>query len=154
LINTLKDKFFVDHKDLKPYEDLYIGVHFKDELVSRGIKIADDETAKRFSHEHFPQKSNSFGFHGVFNVPYYLNEDEATEFITLMPTWSNEASALLIPHCFRAKKKELGHLAIATGRRKSKGFDERIRQILKTVPELRRDREAIIELLKAMGSLK
>lgn len=152
LINMLKDKEVVEHRDLPPYEDLYIGVHYKDHLVSRGIKIADIRTASRFSHEHFPDKKDSFGFHGVFNVPYYLSEQETEDFISLMPNWTNESSAMMVPHCFRAGKRELGLLALDIGRKKSKNYDERVRSVLRQVPELRRDPK-VQELQSLIGGV-
>ncbi len=153
LINMLKDKEIVEHRDLPPYEDLYIGVHYKDHLVRQGIKIADIDTAKRFSHEHFPDKKDTFGFHGVFNVPYYLSESDTEDFISLMPNWTNESSAMMAPHCFRAGKRELGLLALDIGRKKSKNYDDRVRTVLKQVPELRRH-NSMVELQQILGMIK
>lgn len=150
LINTLKNKEIVENRNLPPYEDLYIGVHYKDALVKQGIKIADVNTASRFSHEHFPAKKNSFGFHGVFNVPYYLSESETEDFIKLMPNWNNEASAMMTPHCFMSGKREQGLLALDTGRRQSKDYDHRVRMLLLRVPELR-NHQSIRELKSMLG---
>lgn len=111
LVNALKDKNILLHPNLPAYEDLYIGVHYKQQLVAQGIKIADEPVANQFSHEHFPGLRSTFGFHGSFNVPYYFNDQDAEQFIQLMPGWTSEGSLLMIEHFFLNGRPELGNLA-------------------------------------------
>lgn len=136
LLHLLKDKRVVEDVKYPMYEDLYIGVHYKEHLLKQGAVIASEEIAKQFSHEHYPGKHDTFGFHGSFNVPYYLNEEDAVKFIELIPAWTSEATAMMIPHCFAAGKPELGKLALALARKTTPDIDARIKAVLKSVPEL------------------
>lgn len=130
LLHTLKDKRVVLHENLPMYEDLYVGVHYKPWLTEQGIRIANEATASKFSHEHHPGYQQTFGFHGTFNVPYYLDDDYCSKFIDLLPSWNSEGTMLMVAHCFQQGKIELGKQAIDQGRRKNNQFDLHLRQIL------------------------
>lgn len=132
LLNTLKDFRIVLSEQLPMYEDLYIGVHYKKFLQDQGIKIADVATAQQFSHEHFPDARPTFGFHGTFNVPYYLDETATEDFIHLNPSWSSEGSIMMIAHCFRAGKLELGRLALEIARKNNPNTDQKLRSVIQS----------------------
>jgi len=130
LIEACKNHDMALTNKLPMYEDLYICVHYKKYLESQGIRYADISTAKKFSHEHHPGYQDTFGFHGTFNVPYYLDDQYCEKFIELLPGWTSEGVLLMVAHCFQAGKFELGKLALEQGRRKTDNFDSRVRQIL------------------------
>jgi len=136
LLNTLKDKRVIQRPNLPMYEDLYIGVHYKDFLVEQGIRIADEATAAEFSQEHPPGAHATFGFHGTFNVPYYLTPHDIETFIHLNPGWGSEGSALLAIHTVLAGYRDLGQLAFDTARKRSTNFDQRVVSCLRSIPEL------------------
>jgi hypothetical protein len=132
LLNTLKDNR-VEFKDqLSANEDLYIGVYYKQFLQQQVIKFADVAIAKQFSHEHFPNLKTTFGFHGTFNVPYYLDDATTEDFIQLNPSWTSEGSMMMIAHCFIAGKPELGKLALEIARKKNTGTDQQLRNLLQS----------------------
>lgn len=124
LIETLKDKRVLLKPDLPMYEDLHIGVFYKDFLTSQGIKIADESVARQFSHEHFAGHHPTFGFHGSFNTPYYLNDQDAEFFIRHLPSWAGEGSQLTVLHFFLNDRDELGRMALELARKAVKNFDE------------------------------
>ena len=132
LLHTLKDHRVVLDHSLPMYEDLYIGVHYKKFLLDQGIKIADVATATQFSHEHFPDAKPTFGFHGTFNVPYYLDDAAIEEFIQLNPSWTSEGSVMMVAHCFRAGKPELGKLALKTARAKNPNTDQQLQRVIQS----------------------
>jgi len=138
LLHLLNDNRIVhdnrfQHVDV---EDVYIGIYYKNLLVSNGAVIADVDTAQRFSQESPPSRQNTFGFHGSFNVPYYLGDDDAIEFIKLIPSWTNFSNVLMILHCFEAGRPLLGQLALELARLSSPDIDKRVRETLPQLPEL------------------
>jgi hypothetical protein len=136
LLNALKDKKIVRKHDLPMYEDLYIGVFYKEQLASMGIKIADESVAQKFSHEHFPGRRETFGFHGSFNVPYYLNDRDAEFFINHLPGRVSEGSQLMIMHFFLNNRDDLARMALDLARKSSDNFDQQFKNtIIKTANE-------------------
>ena len=135
LIEALKDKSILLHPHLPVQEDLYIGVHYKEQLVEKSIKIADDSVAEKFSHEHSPGFRPTFGFHGSFNVPYYLNDSDAETFVRLMKGRSRDDSLLMIAHFFISGRLDLGNLAIDLGTREDTIFKRRMLAALHKIPE-------------------
>lgn len=132
LLNALKDDRVAFKDELSANEDLYIGVYYKQFLQQQGIKFADIATANQFSHEHFPKLEPTFGFHGTFNVPYYLDDATTENFIKLNPSWTSEGSMMMIAHCFIAKKLELGKLALKIAREKNLNTDQQLRTLLQS----------------------
>jgi hypothetical protein len=147
LLHTLKDYKVVLDEQLPMYEDLYIGVHYKKFLQDQGIKFADVATAKQFSHEHFPDAKPTFGFHGIFNVPYYLDETAIEEFIQLNPSWASEGSIMMIAHCFRAGKSELGKMALEMARKKNPSANQQLQHVLQSAESDLMSDSAIIQNL-------
>lgn len=150
LLHMLKDKTIVQSIQLPMYEDLYIGVHYKNLLVSRGANIADEKVACKFSNEHPPGYKHTFGFHGTFNVPYYLNDDQAENFIERNPSWTSEGSALLAIHCCLSNKQQLAELAFKLGRKNNTDFDQLVVRTISGIPEIRAHAnfEIVLEVIK------
>jgi len=123
LLTALKDKKIVLKHDLPMYEDLYIGIHYKEQLTNMGIKIADEPIALKFSHEHYPGRKETFGFHGSFNFPYYLNDHDLEFFVRNLPGWTSEGAQLLIAHLFVKEKTDLGNFALDLARKSVANFD-------------------------------
>lgn len=130
LLEALKDKNIFLHPDLPMNEDLYIGVHYKKQLVDMGIKIADEATANQFSHEHPPGLQSTFGFHGPFNVPYYFNDADAEKFVKLITGRTSEGSLLMVVHFFLAGRPDLGVMAYDLGCKSVPDFKNRIQSII------------------------
>lgn len=130
LIEACKNHDLTLTNKLPMYEDLYMCVHYKKYLEGQGIKFADIPTAQKFSHEHHPGHKNTFGFHGTFNVPYYLDDKYCEKFVELLPSWSGEGVLLMVAHCFQKGNIDLGLKAMEQGRRKEAQFDLRLRHVL------------------------
>ena len=130
LLDMLKDERIQLNSRSARYEDLCIGVYHKDFLISQGICYPAVGVAEQFSHEHHPGYCSSFGFHGTFNVPYYLDDSAAEEFIRLMPGRGSEGSIMLIIHCYRAGRPALGQLALALARLEISNVDTVLKNIL------------------------
>ena len=137
LLNMLKSKEVVEDVKYPHYEDLYIGVHYKQHLTEQGAVIADVAVANKFSTEFPPGKKDTFGFHGCFNIPYYLGETDAVKFMELMPAWTSEGAVMMIPHCFAAGNPLLGQLGLELARITNPAIDQRVKQTLQEIPELR-----------------
>ncbi|MEY4334490.1 MAG: hypothetical protein RLZZ196_3234, partial [Bacteroidota bacterium] len=63
-------------------EDRVIGDYHRDFLESKySIKFASYDLASKFSYELGPERPEVvFGTHGIWNVPYYLSEEESLNF--------------------------------------------------------------------------
>ena len=140
LINLLKDNRIQLNEQSSRYEDLCIGVYYKKFLLENGISYPTVDVAKKFSHEHPPGWRQTLGFHGAFNVPYYLNDADADEFVRLMPTRTSEGSIMFILHCFRAARSDLGNLALDLARRENDQIDNALKKLIK-------NDSALVELL-------
>ena len=70
--------------DLEWLEDQLICVTHRRWLESNGVKFAPKEVAEQFSHEHPTGYWPSFGFHGTFQAPYYLTEEEFKTWINMI----------------------------------------------------------------------
>ena len=128
LLNLLKDDNVTFRPNLLRNEDLYIGVYYKDWLVSNGVKYPSIELAEKFSHEQFPGYKPSFGFHGSFNVPYYLNDYDSEEFVRYLPNRVSESSQLMALHFLLGGRDELGKLAIELARKEHPNFVDMLKQ--------------------------
>lgn len=150
LLHMLKDKAIVQSLQLPMYEDLYIGVHYKNLLVSRGANIADEIIASKFSNEHPPGFRQTFGFHGTFNLPYYLEDSETEFFINKNPSWTSEGSALLAIHCCLSEKQNLANIAFLLGRKNNSDFDQLVIRTISSIPEIRSHKnfEILLETIK------
>ena len=56
-------------------EDVVICKHFRQEILNSGCSFAPFQIAQKFSVEN-SDMTNTFGFHGVFNFPKFLSENE------------------------------------------------------------------------------
>ena len=82
LLEALQDG---DIKDIQP-EDQCICITNKELLKSRyQIDIAPVELAEKFAFEFSAPLPKSFGFHGFFHFPKFLNDEELCSFIKDMP---------------------------------------------------------------------
>lgn len=97
-------------------EDYVICVEYKNYLQKRGIKFAPTSIAENFSHEFEPKKKNTFGFHGKFNVPHYLSDNEIEKFIKLLKIRYDKTYTIMVLELIRLEKYELAKLAIDLGR--------------------------------------
>lgn len=130
LLNACKNNDVVLTDKLPMYEDLYVCVHYKSYLESKGIRYADIDTAQKFSHEHDPGFKPTFGFHGTFNVPYYLNDQKIYQFLELLPGYSSEGTLLMVAHLFQTNKIDLGRAALDFGRSRTDDFDSKLKQVI------------------------
>ena len=97
-------------------EDYVICVEYRKYLETRGIKFASLEIANQFSHEFEPEKKNTFGFHGKFNVPHYLNDIETEHFIKLLSVRFDKTYMIMLLELIRLEKYNLAKLATDLGR--------------------------------------
>lgn len=70
--------------DVEWLEDQLICVVHRRWLEGNGIRFADKALAEKFSHEHPVGHADSFGFHGAFNAPYYLSDDDFAHWIQIV----------------------------------------------------------------------
>lgn len=125
LIDRLRDNVIVcDHN-----EDQCIGIVYRDYLESHGIRYADKHTAQRFSHEHPAAHHNSFGFHGCFNVPYYLDDAAVEEFIKHLPGRSTEAALRMVCALITLGRHDLAQQAIALGSEQDPQYVSKLEQV-------------------------
>jgi Protein of unknown function (DUF5672) len=81
LLRALQDDCFEIHNP----EDLSICVDHRQKLeTAHGCIFADTSTAASFSHERGPWET-SFGFHGAFNFPEFMNSEELHRWIQHIP---------------------------------------------------------------------
>lgn len=88
-------------------EDVLICRKYYNYLVDKGIKFAPYELADQFSHENWPGFSDTFGFHGSFNVPYYLDDRETAEFIDLLPDYNSRTNLAMLDSLQKLGKNDL-----------------------------------------------
>jgi hypothetical protein len=82
-------RFVAEHKneiDLTWPEDSALCRTHRRFLESCGFRWAPDEVASSFSFEHTPPHA-TFGFHGMFNWPHVLSEDQIAERISAAPPY-------------------------------------------------------------------
>ena len=86
--------------DLEWLEDQLICVTHRRWLMGNGVKFAPKELADKFSHEHPTGYAESFGFHGTFQAPYYLSEEEFKTWINMIKDQSfmGKPGLLLTPY--------------------------------------------------------
>jgi len=98
-------------------EDHVICITYGDYLRSRNIKFADTSLAHTFSHEFEPAFTESFGFHGKFNVPYFFKLDSRIEeFIKLCTIRYNKQYTMMILELLKLNKLYLAKYALDLGR--------------------------------------
>lgn len=115
-------------------EDEYICDILRPQLESTGLKFADVSLASQFSSEREAGYRHSFGFHGSFNVPFYLDDNSIKQFIDLMPNRSSSGQLELIAYCFYCGKNDLAEYAINLAREEQSDFDEIFLSYLHSVP--------------------
>lgn len=74
-------------------EDRVLGDYHRNLLESKySIKFASYELASKFSYELGPERPEvTFGTHGIWNVPYYLSEEESLDFFSDIHTLKGRA---------------------------------------------------------------
>lgn len=97
-------------------EDYVICVEYRNYLESKGINFAPLDIANQFSHEFEPGRKPTFGFHGKFNVPHYLNDNEIEDFIRLLKIRFDKTYMIMLLELIRLEKYDLAKLAIDLGR--------------------------------------
>lgn len=133
---SLRSRRLIDHLknnriqvEAKYNEDQIIGIVYRDYLEKQGIKFATESVAKQFSHEHPAGLENSFGFHGSFNVPYYLDEDHIEHFIQLLPVRTSEAALRMVVNLIKQGRSRLAELAIDLGQKQDPMFINKLEQV-------------------------
>ncbi len=72
-------------ESLKYGEDTFICRLFRRLLENKyGIKFANEYIADRFSHERSEPVGKTFGFHGLFNMWRYINDEDLENFTNLL----------------------------------------------------------------------
>jgi len=112
--------------DVQTAEDLQICFKYRAALQDQGLRFPDAELAGAFACERQPaapswaaagaQGLSSFGFHGVFNFPLVLTEDEVLEqFDSMLPRMGNSSAVwfLFVWHAWCRRYRDLGTRALA-----------------------------------------
>lgn len=83
LLESLSNFNFLNEENFN--EDVIIcQKHRQDLIKTYGIKYAPIELADNFSHEWNNFSGKTFGFHGVFNIPLYFNEEETIRYMDIL----------------------------------------------------------------------
>ena len=81
-------KFLQDHKDEYPVttnaDDDLLCRSYRPRLEQEGFKWAPEELAHQFAFERVRKAPKSFGFHGTFNWPLVLNDDQMMERLMIL----------------------------------------------------------------------
>ena len=89
-------KYLMENKSRFPFqrpEDDTLCRKFGDRLKSEGIKFADDETARRFSHEYGTTRaSRHFGFHSIVNFPHILTGPDLIKRLQMLSPYLEQVS--------------------------------------------------------------
>ncbi len=112
--------------DVETAEDLQICFKYRAALQAQGLRFPDPVLAGAFACERLPAASSwqapaapgiaSFGFHGVFNFPLVLDEDEVLErFDSMLPRMGCSAAPwfLFVWHAWCRRYRDLGTRALA-----------------------------------------
>jgi len=63
-------------------EDVHIGILYKNWLVSKGVQYAPVPLASKFSAEEPGGRFKTFGFHGALCLPFYLDDEHLSFYIS------------------------------------------------------------------------
>ena len=110
--------------DIDTAEDLQICFKYRGAVQASGLRIASTETAATFAFERpltAPNRMpvavpNSFGFHGVFNFPLVLSENEILAlFDSMLPRMGRSQAVwyLFLWHAWQRHYQDLGIRALA-----------------------------------------
>lgn len=80
-----------------------------------GIRFADEATADRFGIEHGAAELRSFGFHGLWNMLYFLDDEALKRRLNLMAPhqWKGQQVDMLAVRAMVADRRELYRWVIA-----------------------------------------
>ena len=118
--------------DIDTAEDLQICLKYRDLLQASGLRFAGSEIAAAFAFERIPAAPhwtsvaglNTFGFHGVFNFPLVLTEDDIlTMFDSIQARMGGSLAVwyLFVWHAWQRQYQDLGiHALEALGERDAK----------------------------------
>lgn len=118
--------------DIDTAEDLQICLKYRDVLRASGLRFAGSEIAATFAFERMPAAPdwtsiaglNTFGFHGVFNFPLVLTEDDILNmFDSILARMGGSLSVwyLFVWHAWQRQYQDLGVRALkALGERDAK----------------------------------
>jgi hypothetical protein len=112
--------------DIDTAEDLQVCLKYREALQAQGLRFPNAELASAFACERLPaapawaaagtQGISSFGFHGVFNFPFAMTEDEVLElWDSILPRMGNSSAIwfLLVWHAWCRRYRDLGARALA-----------------------------------------
>jgi hypothetical protein len=111
-------------RDIETAEDLQICFRYRPALEAAGVRIADPQLAAGFAFERLllaPSaisafRVHTFGFHGVFNFPLVLAEDELLVLFDSILTRMNRSAAawyLFVWHAWQRRYQDVGIKALA-----------------------------------------
>lgn len=129
----------VNATSIEAYDDLNEDQIICDSLRSQletqhDIAFAPVRLAHKFSHEREAEFRYSFGFHGVFNVPFYFTAQETHDFITDLPLRDQGTQLEIIPYCYSKGYIEQAEYAIALGRQANPEFDKIFMDYVNSIP--------------------
>jgi hypothetical protein len=112
-------------RDIVTAEDVQISFKYRDMLEAYGLRFARAEIASAFAFERpltVPDRrpvagQNAFGFHGVFNFPLVLAEDEILALLdSMLPRMGRSPAVwyLFVWHAWQRRYRDLGIRALAT----------------------------------------
>jgi hypothetical protein len=109
-------------RDIDTAEDLQICLRYRPALEASGVRIAGTELAAGFAFERLrlaPSaisafRAHTFGFHGVFNLPLVLAEDELLGLLdSILARMSRSAWCLFVWHAWQRRYQDVGVRALA-----------------------------------------
>lgn len=115
-------------------EDENICRHHRENLEQHGIRFAPIKIASMFSHEREAGYRNTFGFHGIFNVPFFCDYQTTLLYIENLPNRLLPDQLEIIPYAFAAGHYDLVAHAIDLGRKQHENFDEIFIKHLASIP--------------------
>lgn len=116
LIETVRDlRRQEPHRDADTAEDVQICVTRREAILAAGMRFAPPDVAAQFAFERMPDEAHrapqTLGFHGAFNLPLVLAEDEILALLTsivprMPPSWA--PWYLMAMHAWRRGYESLG----------------------------------------------
>lgn len=128
----LLEKLSKINHELDLNEDELICHRYRSNLEKQGIKFPDVAVAHMFSHEREAGFHDTFGFHGAFNVPFYLPYEKIEEYIHFMPQRGSSGHIELILYCYMKGYHSLAETALKLGSNQVNDFEQKFVDYLVT----------------------
>lgn len=90
-------------------EDITLCRDYRLGLEERGIKFAIEAYASWFSREYWPIGEKTFGFHGLWNMLDFLDDERMKERLSLLTPqqWRGQPVSILSYRCLEQRRREL-----------------------------------------------